>query len=298
MQNSDWAFNLRATSGLEDSDSDSDCAESSLKDDSNNVISAEAKLLKDLDLSSRQETVEYKPNPWNIAKINAASRSTKPPQVPVTNSAKTKKVPQGRIVDLFKIQSEKPRQPGGVKPDDPVHRPRSNPRAPSDMPEVVCIDRPAHNGLSSHSTIQNDAPVLSPVLQDIDRLPESIPVQENIQQYARKVQGHQGIAMHQPRPRLQPEPATISTSFSSPLRDQNQRVGHHTTWNSHSAFHSSPTQPTYNASRFMNNTPVTMEGGGAGWNGVGGSSHIRQDAQRFQNNGASSSRSFSMLLIS
>jgi hypothetical protein len=38
------------------------------------IVSEEARLLKDLDLSSRQETVSSKPNPWNIVKIHAPSR--------------------------------------------------------------------------------------------------------------------------------------------------------------------------------------------------------------------------------
>lgn len=70
MQKSDWVFNLRTTGGLEDADSDED---DDTDDDRKNAISPEAQLLKDLDLSSRQENVVYKPNPWNIAKINAVS---------------------------------------------------------------------------------------------------------------------------------------------------------------------------------------------------------------------------------
>ena len=85
MQKSDWVFNLRTTGGLEDSDSDED---DDTDDDRINAISHEAQLLKDLDLSSRQENVDYKPNPWNIAKINAVSRTTRPSQVPATNSVK------------------------------------------------------------------------------------------------------------------------------------------------------------------------------------------------------------------
>ncbi|KAF5383252.1 hypothetical protein D9615_004845 [Tricholomella constricta] len=51
-----------------DSDSDTDT------ESGGDRVSSEAKLLNDLDLSSREETVQYKPNPFSIAKINAASR--------------------------------------------------------------------------------------------------------------------------------------------------------------------------------------------------------------------------------
>ncbi|KAF8327097.1 hypothetical protein F5887DRAFT_1012221 [Amanita rubescens] len=42
-------------------------------------------LLKDLDLSSREEAVKYTPNPFSIAKINAAARSRNVPSAMVTN---------------------------------------------------------------------------------------------------------------------------------------------------------------------------------------------------------------------
>ncbi|KAG6837091.1 hypothetical protein H0H93_014983 [Arthromyces matolae] len=54
--------------GSSDSDSDSQ------PENNGSMISNETKLLNDLDLSSREETVLYKANPFSIAKINAASR--------------------------------------------------------------------------------------------------------------------------------------------------------------------------------------------------------------------------------
>lgn len=244
MKNSDWAFNLRATANLEDSsDSDSDDCAALLK---NNPISPEAQLLKDLDLSSRHETVEYKPNPWNIAKMNAVSRTTRPSpdHGTIVNPVRAKNPPRGRIVDLFKTQSEKSHQTGGIKLDDPVHR------TPSEKPVVVCRDRLPINA------IRKDAP------QVVDGVPGNILAQENIQKYARTSQGYQSVVNPQPRPRPA-EPVSISTSFSSPLPDHNRRVRQCTTWNSHSAFHSSPIKLTHSASRFMNNTSG-MAGGGEG----------------------------------
>jgi len=125
---SDWAFNLR-TLQYDASDSDSDFAEDN--DDTTSkqpvVISEDAQLLKDLDLSSRQETVEYKPNPWKIAKINAASRPlntnvvnkvlqdevTPVPSTVPGGEKKRVKAPKGRIVDAFKKQAARPTRRGG-----------------------------------------------------------------------------------------------------------------------------------------------------------------------------------------
>lgn len=106
----DWAFNLRSALPYYDTDdSDDELPQAS--------ISEEAQLKIDLDLSSRQETVEYKPNPWNIAKINAASRSSasRPPEKTgkdedessMINEPRKLKAPKGQIVDAFKKQAER-----------------------------------------------------------------------------------------------------------------------------------------------------------------------------------------------
>ena len=274
MKNSDWAFNLRATANLEDSsESDSDDCAALLK---NNLISPEAQLLKDLDLSSRHETVEYKPNPWNIAKMNAVSRTTRPSpdHGTIINPVRAKNPFRGRIVDLFKTQSEKPHQTGGIKLDDPVHR------TPSEKPVVVCRDRLPIN------VIRKDAP------QVVGGVPGNILPQENIQKYARTSQGYQSIVNPQPRPRPA-EPVSISTSFSSPLPDHNRRVRQRTTWNSHSAFHSSPIKLTHSASRFMNNTSG-MAGGGEG---VGELDSRFRASRRSQKMGAYPHSSFMSLIF-
>ncbi|KAI6006840.1 hypothetical protein EDD15DRAFT_2207285 [Pisolithus albus] len=67
-----WSYNHRtggASRHADNSDSDSENADT---DGPCDVSS----LLRDIDLSSRQETVNYKPNPWSIAKINARSRDS------------------------------------------------------------------------------------------------------------------------------------------------------------------------------------------------------------------------------
>lgn len=127
---SDWSFNSRTRTTRNYDDSDSDSSDSNTKGEpSSEPISEEAQLFKDLDLSVREEAVEYKPNPWNIAKINAASR---PPRhnfsvpnnvIDDTNTAekKPKKVPKGRIVDSFRKQAARPAVAGpALKPGAPI----------------------------------------------------------------------------------------------------------------------------------------------------------------------------------
>jgi hypothetical protein len=110
MSSSDWSFNLRTIHPDDSEDSDSERQST--------AVSEETQLLKDLDLSSRQESVDYKPNPWNIAKINAASRPDRPSIAQADESTlvtaagvvtrKKLKSPKGRIVDSFKKQAKRP----------------------------------------------------------------------------------------------------------------------------------------------------------------------------------------------
>jgi hypothetical protein len=100
MSDSNWAFNLRS---YQRDDSDSDGVDDATS------ITTDAQLLKDLDLSSRHEEVIYKPNPWNIAKINAASRrkiSARSPNTLTLENALVK--PRGQIlIDAFEKQSKR-----------------------------------------------------------------------------------------------------------------------------------------------------------------------------------------------
>ncbi|KZP20175.1 hypothetical protein FIBSPDRAFT_954788 [Athelia psychrophila] len=125
QSSSEWAFTSRARAAY---DSDSDSSDANINDDRPGPSEQEdAQLLKDLDLSTRSETVEYKPNPWNIAKINAASRPRRDAfSGPKTNlddkkMPKKKTAPQGRIVDSFKIQASRPTAASAVlKPGAPI----------------------------------------------------------------------------------------------------------------------------------------------------------------------------------
>ena len=74
-------------------------------------ISEDARLMRQMDLASRHDEAVYKPNPWSIAKMNAATRPQPPQETsnicsPPHNS---KRKPQGQIIDGFRRQLEKKR---------------------------------------------------------------------------------------------------------------------------------------------------------------------------------------------
>jgi hypothetical protein len=105
-------FNLRTTNHLEnDTDDPGSNFDSSQIDSAHRNQGSEALLLNDLDLSSRQETVVYKPNPWSIAKINAASRTARPANPIVVCQDQSilwiKQPLKGSVVEGFKKQAER-----------------------------------------------------------------------------------------------------------------------------------------------------------------------------------------------
>ena len=69
----------------------------------------DARLIREMDLSGRHETVEYRPNPWSIARINAASRPCpKPALVSTPRPAMLPPKPQPKpIVEAFKKQAQR-----------------------------------------------------------------------------------------------------------------------------------------------------------------------------------------------
>ena len=87
---SGWVFNLADYS--HDSDSDED-------DANTKRLSSDADVLRTMDLSSREDAAHYKPNPWAIAKLNAACR-------PLDISSKK----MARVDEFQATKSEKPRQ--------------------------------------------------------------------------------------------------------------------------------------------------------------------------------------------
>ncbi|KAF8622997.1 hypothetical protein AX15_006590 [Amanita polypyramis BW_CC] len=113
-----WSFNL--TTPLDDgysSNEDEQCRETA-------SVQKENQLLKDLDISSRVETVNYRPNPFSIAKINAAARSRNVPSAIPANPQSTfgasiQKPPAGRrqadIRELFRKQAQQSHTGSGVR---------------------------------------------------------------------------------------------------------------------------------------------------------------------------------------
>jgi hypothetical protein len=113
-----WSFNHRTRVHYtfdSESDPDSEAETNSIVD----LPSDDTRLIQELDISSRHETVEYKPNPWSIARINAVSRppNKELPSQAISEDVRQKSQPRGRIVDAFKVQAERklPRAPPILK---------------------------------------------------------------------------------------------------------------------------------------------------------------------------------------
>ncbi len=107
--NSAWSYSLR---GREDAtDSESDINSPAINRPTEN-ISEDAKLALDLDLASRHDEAFFKPTPWTIAKVNAATRTSLPENAKRefkrnSSQSDTKKQPRGRIVDGLKKQLQR-----------------------------------------------------------------------------------------------------------------------------------------------------------------------------------------------
>jgi hypothetical protein len=87
-------------------------------------------MLQQIDLAAREDSAQYKPNPWSIARVNAASRPRQPTTAVNFVSEKTvaKKPPQGAIVDAFKKQAQKPKATtNSLAPDNRLQNPSQNP---------------------------------------------------------------------------------------------------------------------------------------------------------------------------
>ncbi|KAJ7361542.1 hypothetical protein DFH08DRAFT_1074514 [Mycena albidolilacea] len=173
-----WSFNLRSTKTNHDSDSESDS-----NDDSNytTTISEETRLLQDLDISHREETVVYKPNPFSLAKINAAARRSHAPPAPApTRSTKpAPKKPTGRIVDSFKKAAEQKKSSNpATKSKAKAQSPNANTIPPSTKALVVPlhtatlsmprIDKPDPTPRISPLATQNSRAILPRAGNEID----------------------------------------------------------------------------------------------------------------------------------
>lgn len=111
MVDTDWSFSLRSTGRLCEAPDSDDEDEGSLGDaEAVSHLSSSSSILHQIDLAPREDNAIYKPNPWSIARVNAATRSRQSyvtvnsvPKEPVA-----RKPPQGVIVDAFKRQAQKP----------------------------------------------------------------------------------------------------------------------------------------------------------------------------------------------
>ena len=122
-----WCNNYRVRPEyVSDSDSDSGCASDVAADAVAKADSSDARMMRDMDLSSRHETVEYHANPWSIARINAASRSSLAKPTPTARTpgpAPSLPKPQPKpIVEAFKKQAKR-----GLREGQPIVRNVSNP---------------------------------------------------------------------------------------------------------------------------------------------------------------------------
>jgi len=105
QKDGDWAFDFRTNFiGLDSSDSESEDVMQ---------LASDKRLMNELDLSTRDEQVSYKPNPFSIAKINAAHRVRRGDsnilnrRAPGRLSKATKDTSQTTIMDGFKVQASK-----------------------------------------------------------------------------------------------------------------------------------------------------------------------------------------------
>ena len=147
-----WAFNFRSSHfGAYDTDSDSEegPAVPTEKD------SEEAKLVKDLDISERQDTAVYKPNPFSIAKINAAARTVNNvdklatrPEPALCRHTNELKAPF-TIVDGFKRQAQTAQS--AVKGKAPALKLAPRPPAPKPVHISNQLRKPFFATLAPHS---------------------------------------------------------------------------------------------------------------------------------------------------
>ncbi|KAI9457926.1 hypothetical protein HD554DRAFT_1758864 [Boletus coccyginus] len=116
MATSDWCFSSYRGRPVHVSDSDSDIdPDPGAKNDT-----TDARLIREMDLSARHETVEYRSNPWSIARINAASRPSIPKPTLATTPAPARPPPKSRpkpIVEAFRKQARR-----GTRGDQPAVR--------------------------------------------------------------------------------------------------------------------------------------------------------------------------------
>ena len=148
-----WAFSLRGRSAFEDDSSSSDSDDdgriqdekSELADqdvgNSDHTGSDDSRLLQELDLSSRTDAATYKPNPWSIARANAATRS-KPSTQPKRSAPNACKPNPSHptVLDLLRRQPKKPPHP--PSPPTDTRQLNSRSRGQGKQPQQSSMLRP------------------------------------------------------------------------------------------------------------------------------------------------------------
>ncbi|KAF7311063.1 hypothetical protein HMN09_00650100 [Mycena chlorophos] len=140
-----WAFNFR-TPDYDSDDSDDDQQQPAPASD-------DTKLLQDIDLGLREEAVVYRPNPFSIAKQNAACRTNRVQSVPekAAPSKAPPKKPTGRIVDCFMAQ--KPAA-SGKKPSAALEKRNAPPKS---IPRPTTLPSPKFPGHDANASLPAQA---------------------------------------------------------------------------------------------------------------------------------------------
>ena len=144
----DWFFNLRTTGSISDASSDSDTADTDRVGGGNPP--SVARLLREFDLSTRDEAVEYRPNPWSIAKINATLR-TGPQHInrsteiaSSTKAASSKAIAkQGPIEAAFKKQADRVRTTQCSVVEQPAQEEKARPTLQKER--RMAVPNPPHS---------------------------------------------------------------------------------------------------------------------------------------------------------
>ncbi|KAG9311562.1 hypothetical protein JVU11DRAFT_7767 [Chiua virens] len=119
--------------------------------------------MHEMDLSGRHETVEYRPNPWSIARINAVTRSSLPKPA-TTGSSGPSRPPKSQpkpIVEAFKKQAQRePRMDRQTPPVIDNYVSDGGPRV--DKPTCATTAGKSHQGSVRDRTLALAQPRVGP----------------------------------------------------------------------------------------------------------------------------------------
>lgn len=151
-----WSFSLRSygcdgqdSSSDSDADDDDDHQQAAVacKTGKSSLVSEEASLLEELDISSRVDTATYKPNPWSIAKANASTRPklVTPSMHPTVSSGATTtrkdKPPHPTVLDLLRKPCKRASASNSyAKPVPPKRQAHGRNSIPIDPPTPGHVD--------------------------------------------------------------------------------------------------------------------------------------------------------------